>query len=240
MKLKLSALAIACIMYTQTQAMYSPLGEAIWAGNFDEVKKIIDPQSDNINELSAQVFAYESPLRTAMDALGNNQGPTDADKQNIRLIIEYLVGKKTPLNKKQGFFSVLPIHLAARRGENELLKLFITNGADINNQGYLGKTPLHEAIEQAQFEAAKILLDAGADTSIKNDMKLTPYALLLEKLREGVNPDVGIPLEAQEEALLNLQKIKKLFDMRSMGQGFQKISSSLLGKSSTDTFVKFE
>ena len=57
-----------------------------------------------------------------------------------------------------------PLHLAARDGNDQIVKLLIAKGADVNAQNERGVTPLHLAI--GHETAAQILLDAGARTDL--------------------------------------------------------------------------
>lgn len=57
------------------------------------------------------------------------------------------------------------ITLATYKGNNEVAKFLIDNGADINGTSQYG-TPLMAAVVKGNAEIAKVLLDHNADTSI--------------------------------------------------------------------------
>ena len=52
---------------------------------------------------------------------------------------------------------------------NEVLRLLIANGANINARGEFGETPLKRIIGFAKFDTIKNLLDLGADINIPNE-----------------------------------------------------------------------
>jgi len=64
-----------------------------------------------------------------------------------------------------------PLHFAAMRGKKALVKLLITNAAEVSVQNVDGDTPLHLTSDPA---VAQILINAGADTSVTNDNGETP------------------------------------------------------------------
>jgi len=58
------------------------------------------------------------------------------------------------------------LHLAARRGDCEVIQLAIIFGGNVNALGERGWTPLHEAVSNHQVTAARLLLASGADPKI--------------------------------------------------------------------------
>jgi ankyrin repeat protein len=61
------------------------------------------------------------------------------------------------------------LHLTARLGALEDMRILIAAGAEVNRLGDLGNTPLHSAALRGQKEAAELLLKCGADPSIINE-----------------------------------------------------------------------
>ncbi|WP_157375203.1 ankyrin repeat domain-containing protein [Burkholderia ubonensis] len=66
------------------------------------------------------------------------------------------------------------LHLAARKGAVDDMKVLIESGADVNIVGDLGNTPLHQAAMMRQVESVKFLLKCGAKKQLKNEFDQTP------------------------------------------------------------------
>lgn len=77
-------------------------------------------------------------------------------------------------------FGTTPLMIAAERGSEEVVKLLIANGADVNIADKVGSTALHKACdktivypdtpESARLVVAKLLMRAGADARQKNQL----------------------------------------------------------------------
>ncbi len=61
------------------------------------------------------------------------------------------------------------LHLTARLGALDDMRVLLAAGADVNAVGDLGNTPLHGAAMRGQTEAVRYLLELGADALIKNE-----------------------------------------------------------------------
>ena len=57
----------------------------------------------------------------------------------------------------------MPIHLAALRGQADVLALLCDHGSPLNDADADGSAPLHKALTQGHVEAAQHLLAYGAD-----------------------------------------------------------------------------
>ncbi|WP_157636187.1 ankyrin repeat domain-containing protein [Burkholderia ubonensis] len=66
------------------------------------------------------------------------------------------------------------LHLAARNGAIEDMKVLIDAGVDVNIAGDLGNTPLHQAAMMKQLESVKFLLMRGANKQLNNEFDQTP------------------------------------------------------------------
>ena len=63
-----------------------------------------------------------------------------------------------------------PLHLAAKKGQKEIVEALLTVGADVNAKDNLNHTPLHFAHKRGHKEIAEALLTAGANAEIAKDL----------------------------------------------------------------------
>lgn len=76
-----------------------------------------------------------------------------------------------------------PLHRAASKGNNEIVKFLIANDTlKVNHQDIYGNSALHLACEDDHQEEAVLLVKNGADFSLKNKEGLTPLNLCTPKL----------------------------------------------------------
>jgi hypothetical protein len=69
------------------------------------------------------------------------------------------------------------LHCATWKGHQDVVKLLINAGADVNihnNNEHWGTTPLHAAAHANQAAIAQILLDHGADVNARDKEGRTP------------------------------------------------------------------
>ncbi|XP_073712963.1 caskin-2 isoform X7 [Misgurnus anguillicaudatus] len=65
-----------------------------------------------------------------------------------------------------------PLHLAARNGHKDVIRLLLKAGIDINRSTKAG-TALHEAALYGKTEVVRLLLDAGIDVTVRNTYNQT-------------------------------------------------------------------
>lgn len=71
--------------------------------------------------------------------------------------------------------------LAIQKKQNDVVKMMIEKGANINVKNLNGQTPLHVAILTNNIEIAKYLIEKGADLNIKDCKGQTPLYLAILK-----------------------------------------------------------
>ena len=72
---------------------------------------------------------------------------------------------------------ITPLHIAAYKGYEEIVKFFLDNGAKINTKDIFSDTPLHDATSAERLEIVKILVKNGANLNAKDHLGFTPYDL---------------------------------------------------------------
>jgi len=102
-----------------------------------------------------------------------------------------------------------PLHLAAQRGEYEIVTRLIHAGAEIDARDQRGRTPLMEACVSKHIKCVEILLDAGASVELTSDDGRTPLdftkVIILPTIFPKRSPDLGSAYEI--EALLNKRRV---------------------------------
>ncbi|HKO96672.1 MAG TPA: ankyrin repeat domain-containing protein [Pyrinomonadaceae bacterium] len=77
-----------------------------------------------------------------------------------------------------------PLHLAAQRGNIEIVRLLLAKGADVNAKNKVGGTPLMWAGVYGHEEVGRALLEKGADPTLKDADGLTAAAWATKNKRE--------------------------------------------------------
>jgi len=72
-----------------------------------------------------------------------------------------------------------PIHIAASRGNQAMVRLLVHTGAAVDTPDKYGSTPLLMVCRTGNLELAKILVDAGAEVSAANKQGDTPLLAAL-------------------------------------------------------------
>ena len=70
-----------------------------------------------------------------------------------------------------------PLHSAAQWGDSTIVKMLLSNGADVDAENNFGQRPLHYACVFRHKEIVKILLDSRADIEVKDKNGHTPLGL---------------------------------------------------------------
>ncbi|XP_071796931.1 uncharacterized protein [Asterias amurensis] len=67
-----------------------------------------------------------------------------------------------------------PLHIAASVGQEDIVTVLVSKGAEVNSANSTGQTPLHYAASRDRQKVAEILLEHGADTNIAERVGATP------------------------------------------------------------------
>lgn len=108
--------------------------------------------------------------RSPLYCVGNEcSGP--GGSQIVRLLLQRSLAR---VNQIHGVKRCTALHMAARRGNVDVIDALLDDGADIEARDSAGDTPLRRAVNCNKVDAAKLLLERGADPHSKGSKALTP------------------------------------------------------------------
>uniref|UniRef100_A0A8C6T1I2 CASKIN2 n=1 Tax=Neogobius melanostomus TaxID=47308 RepID=A0A8C6T1I2_9GOBI len=82
-----------------------------------------------------------------------------------------------------------PLHLAARNGHKDVIRLLLNAGIDINKTTKAG-TALHEAALYGKTEVVRLLLDAGVDVNVRNTYNQTALDIVNQFTTSHASRDI--------------------------------------------------
>ncbi|XP_048869211.1 caskin-2-like isoform X5 [Brienomyrus brachyistius] len=82
-----------------------------------------------------------------------------------------------------------PLHLAARNGHKDIIRMLLKAGIDINRTTKAG-TALHEAALYGKTEVVRLLLDAGIDVNIRNTYNQTALDIVNQFTTSHASKDI--------------------------------------------------
>lgn len=85
-----------------------------------------------------------------------------------------LINKGTNVNARCIQYNTTPLHLAARAGHANIVKILLDSGALVNPQSDNGTIPLSCALKIKNIPCIELLLEHGADQTIKDSDGYTP------------------------------------------------------------------
>jgi ankyrin repeat protein len=152
------------------------LFEASAVGKFDVVAHLIYTHPDAVNMYADDGF---TPLGLAC-YFGQFE------------VARYLVLKGADVNlPSNNGFRVFPIHSAVAGNYNNIVRMLIENGAQVNVKQQAGATPLHSAAQNGNLELLILLLENGAETNIRMEGGKLPTDLAREKGFEEIAEILG-------------------------------------------------
>jgi truncated hemoglobin YjbI len=134
------------------------LHDASGAGNLDLVDQLLDMGAGN----------------TAGDDRALYCVANECSAPEAGTIVRALLQRSAAqVNAAHGVKRCTALHMAARRGNVEVIGALLDGGADIEARDSAGETPLRRAVNCNKVEAARVLLARGADRSSKGSKALT-------------------------------------------------------------------
>lgn len=168
---------------------------ALYRGNGQAAREIAAKKTD-IDVYEAAALGNLSRLRTLLDqdkALANS---FSTDGFTALALAAYLGQKETTLlllkkgadpnalaRNQTGF---TPLTGAVSQNHNEVARLLVNHGANVNHKYEGGFTPIMHAAHAGNFELVKLLLDNGADPNAKNGEEKTALTFAREKNHDKV------------------------------------------------------
>jgi ankyrin repeat protein len=160
-------------------------------GNYDICKMLIESGSNiNICDLEkrsslmiACEYFHENIIQLLLENGANPDLSTDDGKtallfvtekeseEMVSLILSYSRNKKELINKHYEE-NRNPLTMSQFHQKNNILKIFIDNGADVNVKNIYGFTPLIQACLQRDLEIVLKLIQTGVDINMKSDSGL--------------------------------------------------------------------
>lgn len=84
----------------------------------------------------------------------------------VKLLLE--IGADINISDTYDNFNYTPLMWAIASNHNNIIKLLIDKGADVNKTGKYNETPLMKAVRMKNTYAVKLLLKNGANINLKN------------------------------------------------------------------------
>nr|XP_037277637.1 LOW QUALITY PROTEIN: ankyrin repeat and SAM domain-containing protein 1A-like [Rhipicephalus microplus] len=195
----------------------TPLHLAAWTGNLDVVRLLLergpsvaDPNHVNQEHETALHFAAQYGhaavvalllARGAEPGLRNVRGesPLDLAAQYGRLdSVELLVSAQAHSLQRLATAHHSPLHLAARNGHRQVVRLLLDRGFPVNCRTDNG-TALHEAATFGKLDVVRLLLDYGVDVDLR-DAQNRRATDVLEELNTGIAKQARDMIRERAEA----------------------------------------
>ncbi|KGE13265.1 ankyrin [Sphingobacterium deserti] len=170
---EISPLLLACY-YHKEQVIRTLLNhlttitihEACAIGLAPQVEMMLKQKPDVIDEISSHGF---TPLGIA----------THFGQETVVRIL--LAKHADPNICSQNGYHVYPLHTALTGQYDQISKMLVEAGAEVNVMQNARISPLHIAAQQGNIDMIIILLENGADITLKTDLGATASDLALEK-----------------------------------------------------------
>lgn len=140
----------------------SLLHDASGAGNVSLVQQLLD--------MGAGDTAGDNRAPSPLYCVANECSAPGAG-QIVRALLQRSAAR---VNATHGVKRCTALHMAARRGNVDVIEALLDGGADIEARDSAGDTPLRRAVNCNKVDAARLLFARGADPDSKGSRALTP------------------------------------------------------------------
>ncbi len=177
-----------CVTVPVFASVYDDLGKNIAQGNIAAVKKDIARINREKGSIDTQHFGdYGAPA--LVWAVEHEKLP----------IIKLLLDAGANVNVVYGPKDETALMMAASKGNNEIVKFLIRQGAAVNAMGYRGYTALMHASHEGHIEVIKTLIASGADSNAQ----MPEYVEIEAGKRTALLDAIGSEKENVVKFLLN-------------------------------------
>ncbi|XP_047232630.1 caskin-2-like isoform X3 [Girardinichthys multiradiatus] len=107
--------------------------------------------------------------------------------------------------------SITPLHLAARNGHKDIIKLLLKAGIDINRATKAG-TALHEAALYGKTEVVRLLLDGGINVNMRNTYNQTALDIVNQFTTSTASRDIK-QLLREASSSLQVRAVKDYWNL---------------------------
>ncbi|MEQ1717869.1 MAG: ankyrin repeat domain-containing protein [Hyphomicrobium sp.] len=114
-------------------------------------------------------------IKSAASSVERNSLLFSAATQECEALANQLLGDGASLEARDGLGN-MPLAKAAKKGNVELVKLFLAHKAPVNARNLEASTALYLAAEDERHAVAELLLEAGADPNLAGRNGIAPLA----------------------------------------------------------------
>ena len=97
----------------------------------------------------------------------------------VNQLVHHRLGQQYILNTH--YEQQTPLHLAAKNGHTDIVRLLLMNGMDINRLTMHDGSALHVACRNGRYETAKLLLECGIDIHLCDSYEQTAYEVVIKQ-----------------------------------------------------------
>ncbi|RYP49558.1 hypothetical protein DL768_004760 [Monosporascus sp. mg162] len=109
---------------------------------------------------------------------------TPSPKKGVEGVLEPVLRSSGIGDAPMDFSGRSPLSYAAEQGEEEIVKLLLDKGVDVNNMDRYDRSPLSYAAKQGRKEIVRLLLDSGADADSRDLYGRSPLSYAAEQGEE--------------------------------------------------------
>ena len=139
---------------------------------------------------------------------------TAAKTGDLAVVERYLDQYGASIVNAQDSINARAITWAAWGGYDEVIKVLLTRGAEIDAHGTGGKTALSWAAETGRLETFALLMDRGAKLDDKDDNGVTPLDHARRSSNTALGEFINQHLEEQENRLRQAEQKKSQLEER--------------------------